>query len=53
MPTEQVYFTIKQAAELTGLSEMTWYRRIWANKVPGARRFGRSWRIHRSEIFPE
>lgn len=44
------YLTVKQAAELMGVSPKTVYKAVYARRMPGVVRFGRAVRIHRPAV---
>jgi excisionase family DNA binding protein len=48
---EKEYYSPEEAASLLGVTRRTIYTWLKTGKLP-ARQFGRTWRIHRSEVQP-
>ena len=49
IPGTDVYITIEEVAQLLRLSKMSVYRLVHVREIP-ARKFGRSYRIHRDDL---
>lgn len=53
MSQEPQYYSVEEAARILGVDEETVRRWCRQGKIPGVKRFGRDWRIPRSEIDPD
>lgn len=46
-----VFMTIEEAAELLRLNSGSLYKMAQRGEIPGARKIGRAWRIHRPTLL--